>query len=244
MDDLLELTGRAEASHFWFHGFRAFIRPVLSELAGTRRDLRMLDCGCGTGHNLALLRGSGQAVGFDITHGMLVRARQGGAHVVRADITRIPFSSESFDIVTSFDVLQCVDADRASLREMGRVVRPGGRILLTIAALDLLRGDHAEVWREVRRYTPDDARRLVEAAGLRVERISFLFASLFPLMLAARTVQRLTRPFRAVRADVDISVPPAPVNAMLTALVRAEAALSRRLPMPVGSSLLVVAARP
>ena len=71
MDDLLELTGRVEATHFWFRGFRRFVAPVLEELAGGRRDLRLIDCGCGTGNNLALLKPYGRAFGFDLTPGGL-----------------------------------------------------------------------------------------------------------------------------------------------------------------------------
>jgi hypothetical protein len=83
----------------------------------------------------------------------------------------------------------------------------------------------------------------MEQAGLHVERVSYLFASLFPLMLGTRLAQRMSRPFRQVRDDSDISVPPAPVNAALATVLRAEAAVSRRLPMPIGSSLLVVASK-
>ena len=241
MDDLLELTGRAEAAHFWFRGFRRFIAPVIHDLAGGRRDLHLLDCGCGTGNNLALLRPYGCAVGFDLTGGGFARARAAGHSVVRGDVTRIPFASGRFDIATSFDVLQCVGADADGVVEMSRVLKPGGALVLTLAALEILRGDHAEVWQEVRRYTPESARRLVHATGLHVERVSFLFASLFPLMVAVRGAQRLLRPFRDLRPDTDIGLPVAPVNALLAAIVTAEAALARRIPMPIGSSLLVVA---
>src|SRR6267142_2125454 len=55
MDNLLDLTSRVEATHFWFRGFRQFVAPAISEIAGPRRDLHLLDCGCGTGHNLATL---------------------------------------------------------------------------------------------------------------------------------------------------------------------------------------------
>ena len=241
MDDLLELTGRAEGTHFWFRGFRRFVAPVIGELAGGRRDLRLLDCGCGTGNNLALLRPYGSAFGFDLTRSGLARARAAGHPVARGDVTQIPFASDRFDIATSFDVLQCVDRDEYSVAEMARVVRPGGALVLTVAALEMLRGDHAEAWQEVRRYTPATARRLVEGAGLGVERVSFLFASLFPLMLAVRSAQRVMRRFRELRPDTDIGVPSAPVNAALSAAVAAEAAVARRVRMPVGSSLLVVA---
>jgi ubiquinone/menaquinone biosynthesis C-methylase UbiE len=244
MDHLLELTGRAETTHFWFRGFRQFVSPLVERLTAGRTDLRIIDCGCGTGHNLRLLEPHGRVLGFDLTRGGAQLAHAAGWAVVQADITRIPFPDRSVDVATAFDVLQCVDADDAAVREMARIVRPGGAIVLTMAALEVLRGDHAEVWKEVRRYTPARARRLVEQAGLEAEHVAFLFASTFPLMLATRVSQRLTRPFRSVRRDSDIAVPAVPINAMLTALVSAEASVARFVKMPIGSSIVVIGRKP
>ena len=136
------------------------------------------------------------------------------------------------------------DGRTLGVREMARLVRPGGAVVVTMAALEMLRGDHSESWQEVRRYTPDTARALFVQAGLRVERVSFLFGSLFPLMLTVRGVQRLLRPFRAHRPDTDIAVPSPPINELLTALVTAEARIAGRFSLPVGSSLLVVGKKP
>jgi SAM-dependent methyltransferase len=241
MVDRLELTSRAEATHFWFRGFRAFVAPVIRDLAEGRRDLRIIDCGCGTGHNIRLmLEPYGRAVGFDLDEGGVAMSHASGARVVRADAARAPFASNSFDLATSFDVMQCLEPDAAVVREMARMVRPGGAVVVTMAALEMLRGDHSESWQEVRRYTPATAKALLVQAGLRVERVSFLFGSLFPLMLTIRFAQRLLRPLRGHRPDTDIAVPSPPVNAMLTALVMAEARVGRHVPVPVGSSLLVV----
>jgi len=241
MDRGLELTSEAEATHFWFRGFRLFVSNALEEATAGRRDLRLLDCGCGTGYNLRLLEPYGEVFAFDLTSTGVQWARARGKPVVRADVTRIPFASHTFDVVTSFDVLQSVPADGEAVREMSRLLRPGGIMVLTMAALEALRGDHSISWKECRRYTPRMARRLVEQAGLRVERASFQFASVFPIIAGVRVVQRLLRPLRGVREEADISVPPAPLNGALTALVTAEAALSRRWRMPIGSSVLVVA---
>jgi hypothetical protein len=113
-----------------------------------------------------------------------------------------------------------------------------------MAALEMLRGDHSESWKEVRRYSPAMARRLLLTAGLRVERVSFLFGSLFPLMAGVRCVQRVLRPWRGYRPEADIAVPVAPINALLTALVMAEASLTPMVRAPIGSSLLAVGRKP
>ena len=147
-------------------------------------------------------------------------------------------------MVASFDVLQCVADDRAALREMARVTRPGGVVVLTLAALEVLSGDHAEVWSEQRRYSPALARQRVEEAGLRLERASFMFGSLFPMMLCARAaaaadapVPQRARRHRHRRALV--SREPGAVDDRAS-----RGGAGGRVPMPFGSSLLVVARKP
>src|ERR1041384_6903163 len=144
MDEALELTSRVEATHFWFRGFRSFVAPALGEIAGARRDLHVLDCGCGTGYNLlTLLRPYGRAFGFDLTPAGLSYARAAGVPLARANVTAIPFQSGQFDLVTSFDVMQYVDDDEAVMKEMARVLKPGGGLVVTASAMDMLRGGHA-----------------------------------------------------------------------------------------------------
>src|SRR5690349_10016400 len=135
MQEALEVTRRVEDSHFWFRGFRRFILPLLDAAAGNRHDLRLLDCGCGTGYNVRLLQRYGRAFGFDLTPAALAYARDLGARAVRADISSIPFQSDSFDIVTSFDVLQYAADDHATMKELARLLRPGGTLIVTAAAM-------------------------------------------------------------------------------------------------------------
>jgi|SRR6185369_17254676 ubiquinone/menaquinone biosynthesis C-methylase UbiE len=248
MDDLLDLTSRVEATHFWFRGFRRFVAPAIAEIADGRRDLHLLDCGCGTGHNLAtLLRPHGSAFGFDLTPAGLAHGRAAGLRLARADMSAIPFQSSRFDLATSFDVLQYVRDDAAVMKEIARVIKPGGGLVVTAAALDLLRGGHAGTWPEVRRYTTARMRSIVEAAGLEIRHLTYLFATLFPAMLAVRLAGRASEEGRTGEMpgdDWEMRVPAAPINATLTGMLAVEAALSRRIPMPVGSSVLVVAVKP
>src|SRR5579864_1203267 len=106
MDQLLRATAVAEARHFWFRGFRAFITPIVRRAVNGRDDARILDCGCGTGANLDLLQRFGRAYGFDLSATGLRLARQSGrARLARASVAAAPFVSGRFDLVTSLDVL-------------------------------------------------------------------------------------------------------------------------------------------
>lgn len=245
MSDRLALTAKAETTHFWFRGFRMYVAPAIRGVVAGRDDLRIVDCGCGTGYNLkVLLRPYGRVFGFDLLPEGIRRARAAGRPLTYANIEHIPFTSDSFDLATSFDVMQSVPDDRRAIREIARVLRPGGHVVLNMTAMAMLGGDHSEVWGELRRYTRQAAADLVEDAGLEVVQIRYLFGSLVPLILAVRTTQRLLRSSRDPQDDSDLIVPPAPANALLTAVVWIEAAIARYVAIPFGSSLLVVAKKP
>lgn len=244
LDRLLELTYRAERTHFWFRGFRRFVAPWLARAADGRPNLRLLDCGCGTGANLEMLGRHGRAFGFDITAIGPRFARQHGlTRVARGSIGEIPCPDNAFDIVTSFDVLYGLpdEVEQAAAREMARVARPGGYVLITAAALESLRGGHGSLAKELRRYTTASLTTLLEGAGLEVVRISYTFAFLFPLLYSVRAFQRWQGGGQAAASDSEISVPSAPVNVALSALLVAESWLLRAVNMPVGSSIICLA---
>lgn len=244
MDRLLELTYRAEQSHFWFRGFRQYMKPALARATAGVRSPRILDCGCGTGSNLEMLGPYGRAMGFDLTRIGTEFAKSHGHRVAQASIGEIPFRSGHFDLVTSFDVFQVLpdQVEQSAIREMARVLKPGGWILLHVAALEVLHGKHSVLSEEHRRYTPASLRSLVAGAGFQVDRLTFDHFSLLPLMLPVRVWHRLTAKDGVVAAgEGEITVPIAPVNAALTALVSLEALALRAVNMPIGSSLMCLA---
>ena len=247
VDRLLELTYRAEQSHFWFRGFRQYMKPAIARATANVTAPRILDCGCGTGSNLAMLRPYGHAVGFDLTRVGVAFAREHGHRVAQASIGQIPFRSASFDLVTSFDVFQCLpDAvERDAIAEMFRVLKPGGWLLLHVAALAILHGKHSVLSEEVRRYTPARLRSLVAGGGFRIDRLTFDQASLLPIMLPVRMWHRFAADAGEVSAgESEITVPAAPINAALTALVSLEALALRVVNMPIGGSLMCLAQKP
>jgi SAM-dependent methyltransferase len=244
MDRLLEATHRAEEVHFWFRGFRAFVRPLIAEALAGRASPRIADCGCGTGANLALLGEYGRPVGFDISRWGVEHAHQAGQHrVAQASVTHMPFGAEVFDLVTVFDVLYTLseDEEAAAIAETFRVLRPGGTVIVNVAALGILKGNHSLFGAEVRRSTRRRLRRVLSTAGFDIVRLTYTNFTLFPLMLAVRTTQRLIGLATPEEAGTDMAIPAAPLNATLSAMLWCEARALRVMDMPIGSSLLCVA---
>ena len=244
MDRLLEATYRVEQQHFWWKGLRSFARPLVADALSGRPDPRILDCGCGTGANLVMLGEFGHASGFDLAfRGLELAHEYGQRRVAQASITEMPFDDDTFDLVTAFDVLYSLteEQEKAGLAEIRRVLKPGGTLIVNVAALRILRGNHSLFGAEVRRSTRRRLRRLLSQAGFRVTRLTYSNALLFPLMLAVRTGQRVMGLATPEEAGTDVVIPPAPLNGLLTWLLRIEARALRVVDMPIGSSLLCVA---
>jgi SAM-dependent methyltransferase len=247
MEHLLRATALAEAQHFWFRGFRAFVSPLLAEAAGKRTDCLLLDCGCGTGSNLTLLGRFGRAYGFDLTPtGLETGRRAGRTRLTRASVTAVPFPSDVFDIVTSFDVLYSLSSEdeRTAIAEMYRVLKPGGFLIVNVAAMESLRGDHSVLSREVRRYSRASLGSALGLGGFTLERLTYTNATLYPVMALARALQRARGLHAEEQASQELRVPPAPVNLALTAALWLESRWLRVVDNPFGSSLLCLARKP
>jgi len=241
MDRLLDATARAERRHFWFRGFRRFVTPLLDQAALDRRDLTILDCGCGTGNNLRMLRNYGQAIGIDLTFsGLEYARRQGERLVARASALTLPFSDASFDLVTSFDVIYAFDDERAAaaLSEMHRVLAPGGHLVLNVAALPILRGNHSVLGGEVQRYTRGGLKNHLERAGFSIRRLTYTNASILPIVAGVRFAQRIGG---HRESNSEMAVPHPAINLALSGLLAVEASALRFVNMPLGSSLLALA---
>jgi len=246
MSALLAATAEAELSHFWFRGFRRFVQPMLEAAARGRRDLMMADCGAGTGHNLTLLEPFGTPIGVELNRtGAIVARARGERRMICGTVTALPIRTASIDLATSFDVLYCLPdaAEGAALDEMRRVLKPGGRIIVNVAANPRLAGEHAELTHEVRRYTRGSLAAALARARFTTLRATYTNAATFPIVAAVRACQRRGLLRGGGEHARDIQVPAAPINAALSAALAVEARILRVADMPFGSSLLALAER-
>jgi SAM-dependent methyltransferase len=227
----------AEDRQWWYAGMRA-ISFALLDGAVLPPAARLLDAGCGTGGMAGHLAARARAVGVDLSAEAVRLARARGAAVARAGLMALPFADGTFDCVTSFDVLyhRWVRDDAAAVREMARVLRPGGHLLLRVPALKMLWGAHDEAVHSRHRYTRGEVRRLLGAEGFEVVRATYANSLLLPLLAARRTLDRLTG-----RQGSDVAFLPAPLERSFAALLRLEAHLVRRLSLPLGASVFALA---
>jgi SAM-dependent methyltransferase len=230
----------AEERQWWYAGMRAISFALLGDVppaAGGGRP-RLLDSGCGTGSVVGHLAAHGRAVGVDLSSEAVRLARGRGAAVARAGLLALPFPDATFDAVTSFDVIyhRWVKDDAAAVREMARVLRPGGLLLVRVPALKMLWGAHDEAVHSRHRYTRGEVRRLLEGEGFEVRRATYANTLLFPLLAARRTLDRWTS-----RHGSDVEFLPAPLEWAFGAALRLEARLVRRVSLPVGASVFALA---
>lgn len=237
----------AEEAQWWYVGQRAIAHSVLEPaLAGRRPSgngtVRILDSGCGTGGNTLQLSRLGKATGVDLATPAVQACRNRGLEVVQGGVLALPFADESFDVVTSFDVIYhaWVPDDAEAVGEMVRVLRPGGLILVRVPALKMLWGAHDDAVQSRHRYTRPELVALLERSGLQVVRSTYCNSFLFPLLLARRTADRLLG-----REGSDVGFLPAPLEWTFRRVLLVEAALIRRgLAFPLGASVVALARRP
>jgi SAM-dependent methyltransferase len=192
---------------------------------------------------LEFLTAYGAPVGVDRSLDAIAFARtRCAAPLVAGDIRQIPLRAASADLVTAFDVLEHADDDLAALRELGRVCRPGGHVLVTVPAFPFLWGNQDVVSHHRRRYRRRQLEARVVQAGLHVVTLTYFNTLLFPVVAAVRLARRLVPARGAPRSDFAMQVPGA-MNAALAGILGAEGRLVGRWRLPFGVSLLCLAER-
>lgn len=237
------IMARQEQRHWWYTGMRRVALAVLEAELDGRRGLRILDAGCGTGGTTLALTRFGEVCGIDLAWEGLEPARERGLkQLARATIECLPFVSASFDAATSFEVVYHlgVGNDLRAFQEIRRVLKSGGVFLLRVPAHDWLRGEHDRLVHTRHRYSPDEVRGKLEAAGFHVQQLTWANTLLFPPAVAKRLLERVQG--ESDDAEPDLWQPPGPVNGVLESAIAVESlAIPRGVPLPFGLSLLAVA---
>jgi SAM-dependent methyltransferase len=229
-----------EESHWWHRGRRriieSFVREICKNFAGRRP--RILDVGCGTGGNLSLLAQFGDAEGVDVSPDALEFCRERGLENVKLGAAEeLPYEHGRFDLVTALDVIEHLDDDVEGLREIRRVLKPDGRLLIFVPTFMFLWGVQDDVSHHRTRYRLPELVRAVEKAGFEVERATYANITFFLPILLGRQLMRFAR--MKTESENNINVPA--LNGIFASIFGAESKVLRYLNLPFGVSGLCVA---
>lgn len=193
---------------------------------------------------LTYLARFGNAEGVDIDAEAVGYCHDRGLQqVTQSAADSLPFDNDTFELVTALDVIEHIDDDLGALREIRRVLRPGGRLLLTVPAYRFLWGRQDEINLHKRRYVALEVRKRLQSAGFDVQRLTYMNTLLFPAIAAIRLIRHVLP--APAEPPSDFAFPaPRPLNVLLSAVFGAERYVLSRFDIPFGVSILALAQRP
>ena len=246
--DIFDVIAAVEDHHWWFQARKRIILSLLERelprlAPGGAVERRILDVGAGGGMLASAMTHLGHVTAMEGAPEALPHLeRRVGLTVIPRFLPSPDLSPESFDLVTSFDVLEHIEDDRAALHDLRQALKPGGALMVTVPTHPWMWSAHDEVGHHFRRYRPGEIEQRVMGAGF-----SILFSSpfqtlLFPLQVAERLARRWLGP---PPEGEELRMPPRWVNWMAYQMFAFERHwIGRRWRAPIGSSQLVLARKP
>jgi SAM-dependent methyltransferase len=224
--------------HWWYRARREVIGALIRRSVRPPPHARILEIGCGTGHNLAMLGEFGHVDALELDEEARTFAEQRlGRPVMSAPLPELAGVADAqYDLIGALDVIEHIDDDRAAVASIAAKLRPGGKFVMTVPAHPWMWSAHDVVNHHKRRYSKRRLLQLIESSPLQLKAIGYFNSVLFPAAVAERLSSRLRG-----KDNADVTLPPGLLNATLERAFAAERHLIGRLPLPVGLSLFAVA---
>jgi SAM-dependent methyltransferase len=227
-----------DSTHWWYVARRDILADYIARHVKPPKGARILEIGCGTGHNLPMLGAFGEVDAIEIDPAAAAIASQRlGKPVGSSPLPELTGVAEGqYDLIAVLDVIEHIDDDVAALRAMAKRLKPGGKILIAVPAHQWMWSAHDVVNHHKRRYSKATLTDALRKAGLGWSQLRWFNSLLFPAAIAARVAGKLTG-----KDDSDDSPPAKPLNWAFEKIFGLERHLLGRVPLPPGLSLIVVA---
>lgn len=235
--EVYERMAQHDASHWWYVARRKILSDLITREIKPPKGARILEVGCGTGHNFGMLGSFGHVDAIEIDEGAReVAEGRLGRPILTAPLPGLDgIEDASYDMIALLDVLEHIGEDEASLASIRKKLKPGGRLLLTVPANPWMWSAHDLAHHHQRRYTIASLQAVVRKAGLKVELMTHFNSLLFPVAAVMRLIGKATG-----KTESDDKMPSAGVNAVLERVFRIERHLVGRVPLPAGVSIIAI----
>ncbi len=226
-----------EANYWWHVGRLRIIETSIMRFATKRRNLKILNVGCGTGGTIDMLEQFGTVDNVDVSDDAIAFMKQRGyKRIKKVKGIKLPFKDKAYDIVAAFDVLEHIKDDSAALKEWKRVLKDDGAVILTVPAYSWLWSDHDVSLHHFRRYTVGRLKSVVAIAGLKAVKRSYAIVFSLPMVVGFRFLNKLL----GRKTDSETSYVPVPdfINSLFIKILFIEAWLHRYIRFWFGTSVI------
>ena len=233
-----EAMAEHDERHWWYRARREVVAALIRRKVHPPKGAQILEIGCGTGHNLPMLGEFGPVDALEvdeIARGMAEERL--GRPVLSSPLPQLAgLADDRYDMVAALDVIEHIPDDKAALEGVARVLRPGGKLVMTVPAHQWMWSAHDVVNHHQRRYSKSSLKKLIKGSPLKLESIGYLNSLLFPVAVAQRLASKI-----AGKDDANLAPPAEPINQALERVFAAERRVIGRVPLPPGLSLFAVA---
>lgn len=227
-----------EESHWWHMSKRRVVINCIQNYL-KKKNTKILDIGCGTGKNLEGLKKFGMAYGLDNSKEAIAFCKKRGLKNLKlGKAEKIPFKSNSFNIITLLDLLEHTD-DNKTLQEVYRVLEKNGLLIITVPAFSWLWSDWDKVLHHKKRYNKNDVINILKKNNFTVVYITYLYSF---LVLPALIIRRIKQKFSQKKEYTsDFRLSNNFLNWIMNYLTKIEFQIAQKVPIPIGTSILIVA---
>jgi SAM-dependent methyltransferase len=230
-----------ENDYWWYKGLHELVEHYVKFYA-KKTDAAILDGGCGTGRLMEILSKYGRASGLDYSEDAVSLAKKRGlADIRKQDLTKWESGKNKYDIITSIDVIYCIQDDELVLGKFHDSLKKGGVLILNLPAFELLRRHHDEIVHTRHRYTVKSIRKKLDKAGFKIMKATYRLPFLFCIILLVKIGELFVKPKTVVS---DLKPVPKFINSIMLFWNRLENTLIKAgLYIPFGSSVFVIAVK-
>jgi 2-polyprenyl-3-methyl-5-hydroxy-6-metoxy-1,4-benzoquinol methylase len=245
-----ELMYELENKHWFFRARKFILKNFIARYIKTNGN-KVLDLGCGTGNMMDMLKSFGNVAGLDSSPVAIDFCEKRGlkkVHLNREN-NSLPFGENSFDIVCAFDVLEHVENENGTLREVFRTIKNEGCFFITVPAFDFLWSAHDDSLGHKRRYVKKELVKKLESAGFKILKASYFNSLLFPLAVSFRILRKIAFKInlahfaggnkKDAKSEFSFALPGI-VNELFCKIFSFESRLLDRFNLPIGLSLICV----